>query len=262
MGYERQEAAQMVADAGAQVRALAALQLRGIDECQGLPRPVQHHLTHGFGRRVGMMQRALFGIFAVFPPTQQTPLKPERLQEAQSHLHVFTINLAGLFDNLAWAFVLRHNLLDRIGDPRRVGMFKAATRRFFTPTLRSYLTTDPIAAWQRDYLTTYRDALAHRIPPYIPPAHMTDDEAARLEALSAQELECVRSQDWGRLEQVRQEQSQLGEPCFVFMHEFSSDREARPVLLHPQLITDCATVAECGDRFFSTWHEPAAGSDQ
>ncbi len=68
----------------------------------------RNHLLHGSARRLSRIQRALENIFELFPPSTGRPLKRDKLN-VEINLHAYVINMAGLFDNWAWAFVLRHN---------------------------------------------------------------------------------------------------------------------------------------------------------
>jgi hypothetical protein len=70
-------------------------------------------------------------------------------------------------------------LLDQVGGPKNVGMFLARTQRFLPPELRIYVTTEPIKSWHQEYLKSYGDALAHRIPLYIPPSTFTQADTQR-----------------------------------------------------------------------------------
>jgi hypothetical protein len=57
----------------------------------------------------------------------------------QINLHAFVINLSGVFDNWAWAFIHRHDLLRNVGGKTNVGMFKEATQRLLPAALSDYL---------------------------------------------------------------------------------------------------------------------------
>lgn len=88
------------------------------------------------------------------------------------------MNLYVLFDNLAWAFVLHHDLLSTVGDRKKIGFFLSATSRFFPPTLRAFADDAKMNTWHGEYLKNVRDALAHRVAPNIPPAtYSKEDES-------------------------------------------------------------------------------------
>lgn len=233
---------------------LQALMFRGLAEAQETQSDdVRKYLNHGVGRRLSILKRSIEEIFEIFPPTREERLSRDQVTSVQVFLHAFVINLSGVFDNWAWAFVHRHDLLGEIGGALNVGVFKRRTQRCFSETLRTYLADSPISDWHEQYAKNYRDALAHRIPLYVPPANWTDDDKAEYERLEAEKARLIAAQEWDRLDVVWNEQDLIGTPSFVFMHEYSPDENARPVVLHPQVICDGMTVVEFGNKFYDSW---------
>ena len=216
------------------------------------------HMLHGAGRRVKVMRRAIENIFTLFPLWQDRPLPSAVLTDTQINLHAFVINLYGIFDNFAWAFVIRHRLETHIRNYRRIGLFKEETQRFLPAALREYIESKPVVDWYENYLTNYRDALAHRIPLYIPPYTLTVEEGDSYNRLKAEEFECIRTGCFERLEAVRSEQAALGNPSPIFLHTFAEGEASIPLWLHPQLLSDGNTIVDFGTRFLAGWHERAA----
>jgi len=236
---------------------LQTLMFEGLKHSEPLgSEEAKRQLRHGVGRRLGVMKKSVEQIFTLFPPAQQTPLQSEVLMEVQIYLHAFVINLSGIFDNWAWAFLFRHGLNERI-DKRNVSLFKKETQRLLPASLSDYLSSQDISTWHEKYLKNYRDSLAHRIPLYIPPAQYTDDDAKRYQELERQKIECIRQGEWDRLDAVWAEQDSVGRSCPLFMHEFSDEERSRPLLLHPQILSDGMTVTEFGNRYYAAWHEHA-----
>jgi hypothetical protein len=257
MTYAVELLKQLRTNHGNVTRDLQTLMFEGLKQSELLDsEEAKRQLRHGVGRRLGVMKKSVEQIFTLFPPAQQTPLQRELLMEVQIYLHAFVINLSGVFDNWAWAFLFRHGLSDKI-DKRNVSLFKRETQRFLPATLRDYLSSQEMTTWHEKYLKSYRDALAHRIPLYIPPAQWTGDDANRYQELEKQKIECIRQGEWDRLEAVWAEQDSVGRSCPLFLHEFSDDEHLRPLLLHPQILTDGMTVTEFGARFYAGWHEHA-----
>ncbi len=215
------------------------------------------HMLHGAGRRLKLLRRCLKSVFRLFPPSQLAPLDSEDLDEVQISLHAFVMNLYGVFENLAWCFVLRHDLEAEIGDRRRIGMFLKTTQKYLPVPLRSYLTSETVQQWQTEYLKNYRDALAHRIPLYIPPATYTPEQSERFKVLDQDEWESIRLQQWDRLDEIRTEKATLGAACPMFIHSYSDEGGGRPLHLHPQMICDMKAVVEFFRLYFSHWHERA-----
>ena len=238
--------------------ALQELSLQHLVQAEPFPHDgVREHLLHGAARRLGVLRRSLVQIFDLFPLEQARPLPLETLADVQINLHAFVINLSGIFDNWAWAYVLRHGLLAQIGGRRSVGLFTTATASRLPSVLREYLSAQPLVAWQANYLKNYRDALAHRIPLYIPPAEFTTEEGARYSELEIEKTQRIRVMDWPRLNAICAEQSALGVPSFSFLHSFAEGQPSRPILMHPQLLTDGQGVVQFGKLFLEHWHEVA-----
>lgn len=192
----------------------------------------------------------------LFPPSATKPLASDVLNDAQINLHAFVINLYGLFDNLAWAFVWRHGLENAI--PRnQVSLFNAATKHHLPAALRSYLDSPKMADWGRTHLKNYRDALAHRIPLYIPPASYSDEQADRAAQIEMETMDAIRARDWQRVERLSAEERHLGSACPLFMHSFNESEGSRKNYLHPQMLSDAKTVTEACDVFFTHWHQRA-----
>lgn len=217
----------------------------------------REHMLHGAARRLGVIRRSVENIFNLFPPSLDRPLARDALDDIEINLHAFVINLNGIFDNWAWAFVLRHDLESDIGDRRNVGLFKGKTQRLLPATLKEYLESMTMTQWHEHYLKSYRDALAHRIPLYLPPAEWTQEESEHYNRLEAEKIECIKSMRWERLEAVRAEQGKIGRPCLTFLHAFSKEEASRPVYLHPQLLCDSKAVVEFGTKYLGAWHERA-----
>jgi hypothetical protein len=218
---------------------------------------IEEHLHFGAVRRVRVLKRSLENIFTLFPPTAKQLLGPDELSDVQINLHAFVMNLYGVFDNWAWAFVIRHDLEAAIGKRQRIGLFIEATKKYLPPNILSSVSDPANSAWYEKYLKSYRDALAHRIPLYIPPADFTPEDSERFNQLQRELGESLRSSDLGRHMEAKRQQMAIGRPSFKFLTTLSDADELQPLWLHPQILTDARTVAEFGLRFLANWHERA-----
>lgn len=239
-------------------RQLLSLGLEGMSQAREVEdEETRKYLNHGVGRRLSILKYSTEAIFSIFPPERDQVLTRDEVTAVQIYLHAFVINLFGVFENWAWAFIHRHNLSGEIGNVRNVGLFKRNTQRFLPDSLRNYLTSENISNWHEKYLKNYRDALAHRIPLYVPPAALSDEDGEKYKRLEVKKARLFREQKWDRLDEVWAEQDQIGAPCAVFMHEFSADGRSRQVFLHPQVLSDCITVVDFGTKFYEEWHSRA-----
>jgi hypothetical protein len=216
---------------------------------------LREHLSHGAARRIKVIRKALENIFSIFPPTREHKLESDELADAQINVHAFCINVSGFLDNLAWSFVLRHDLLGAVGGQRGVDLFKKVLRGHLPEPINNGVSA--MKEWQSRYLKNYRDALAHRIPLYIPPFLLTNDETERYEVLEARKLELLFGDDHEAYLAAAAELDAMGRVAPVFLHSFEFDQEYQPLMLHPQLIADCAKIVEFGDLFLQNWQSQA-----
>jgi hypothetical protein len=222
-----------------------------------LPPKSAEHLSQGAGRRIGVLGHCITTIFKKFPPSAHRPLQRSDLYDVQIAHHAFVINLYGFFENLAWAFILRHGLEAEVGGRKKIGLFLNSTQRLLPPSIRDYLTSTTMVAWHNDYLKNYRDALAHRVPLYIPPSALTDADVVELNTIAQQEQEALNERKWDVLDDLRERKLSLGRPCLFFAHSYSDDEDPRPIYLHPQILCDAKTVVDFVPTFLKGWHEHA-----
>ncbi len=150
----------------------------------------REYLMQGVGRRLKTLTRCINNIFTTFPPGQVEHLSKEALTDIDINLHAFFINVAGIFDNLAWVFVYENDLLGKSKEgkiPRDwVGLFNEETQKHLKVELRDYLNTDSMKSWYRSYSKSYRDTLAHRIPLYVPPSLLSEADAKEYQIIEEQ----------------------------------------------------------------------------
>jgi hypothetical protein len=212
---------------------------------------VRDYLQYGVGRRLNIIQLSMRKIYELFPPCQDEPLPEETIHEVQVYLQAFVINVSGIFDNWAWAFVFKHDLLEKIGGKLSVGMFLPRTQQCLPASLRDYVTTEPRISWHKKYMKDYRDALAHRIPLYVPPFRIDPKDEERYGQLELRKQALFERHDWAELDRIDDEQKSLGKALPVFLGDFSSPE----VYFHPQLNADGGLVLEFAKLFYSAWHE-------
>ena len=191
-------------------------------------------------------------VFKCLPPQRHKPPARENLQAAQVHLQAFVINVAGCLDNLAWICVEEFGIRDKKGLPlarKRVGFRKANidVRAAVPPAFVAYLVE--IEDWM-DMQENFRDALAHRIPLYVPPYSVLQSEVETHSALQ-QELMLAefRSAPDEQVRRLRAEVNRLRFFHAMITHSFSEP--ARPIVFHAQLIADFRTVEELTKRLFA-----------
>jgi hypothetical protein len=180
----------------------------------------KENLMQGAGRRLRIINASIHNIFGLFPPTHKEVLSDDEAAALCIQMHAFIINTAGIADNLAWTLVKEKNVSLK---PTEVGLHLAKTKDILSAAFRQYLETDPISTWSKRYLKEYRDALAHRIPLYIPPGESPDGKRF---------------------------------PVPIFRGSVNSDHVVK---LHPQVLADFNTVAQIVEKF-TEFEFPAAAT--
>jgi hypothetical protein len=203
----------------------------------------QEYVRHGVCRRLKIIRRCIDNIFAIFPVERKKPLREEERSDLEINLHAFIINVYGLQDNIAWVYVIEKSLEDVIKGGRvGVGLFIENTQCHMPSELREYLSK--FKSWHDRYAKNFRDALAHRIPFYVPPSTMTPTDAQKYQELENQISEQLKNHDFDRAEMLMEEQEAIGSICVAFLHSYSDPDASSPVYFHPQIIVDAKTVME------------------
>jgi hypothetical protein len=196
----------------------------------------QEFLNHGVHRRMKIIRRCIENIFNIYPLNRAQPLSEAELSELCINLHAFFVDLFGVFDNLAWTKAHERNL-PALSNRFKIGMYKKASKtstdlvandEVVGAQLGDYLNSELLLKWQNEHLKEFRDALAHRIPLYVPPYAVNDDGA-------------------------------IINPAPYFTHGTSYDGV---LVLHPQLIADFNTVTELIGKFIELEFSGERGNDE
>lgn len=146
-------------------------------------------------------------------------------------------------DDIAWIWNYECNLnlqKNKIGlTPEHKEL-----RKTFSNEFQACLKTHD--RWIKKYLKDYRDTLAHRIPLYIPPFTLTQEEAKHYQELEKQKW---KSTDPASLSIIDEQQSLLGRFMPLMRHSFSESPEGE-IFFHPQVLADWSTIIELADKFF------------
>jgi hypothetical protein len=108
-----------------------------------------------------------------------------------------------------------------------------------SPEFRAYL--DSREPWF-EQLKDYRDALAHRIPLYIPPFTLDPADAGAYQALDQQATAALRAHDFDGYARLNANKVALTRFRPIMAHSIYA--LGRTMLFHPQLLADFATIEE------------------
>ncbi len=206
---------------------------------------------HGFIRRLKTMKRCIDNIYRICPPDIDRKPSSEELSDLAINLQAFVLNIYGSLDNLAWVWVKEKEkkILNNKGNllaNAEIGFAKEykPIRNSFSSEFRSYLET--LDKWFT-YVKDFRHSLAHRIPLYVPPYVLNEEEVKserELEALQTEALKKHKSDEYDRL---TDKIGTLGKFEPVMTHSFGE--KSPQVVFHAQIIADWNTVVQIAQNF-------------
>ena len=204
----------------------------------------REHGHHGLARRLGSLTRCVEQAFALVPPDLNEIPERSTVVDATINIQAFVMNAFGFCENIAWVWVHERGVAQADGQPlapRQVGLGQGypLVRQALTPAFRDYL--DQREPWFAN-LKEFRDALAHRIPLFIPPYTVRPDDAARFRALEDEAGRALRAQDFARFERLQCEQMALARFQPIMTHSLTS--ATGTIVFHPQLLADFNTLEE------------------
>ncbi len=206
----------------------------------------QEFMVHGVNRRLGVIYRCILNIFQIFPPDQVKPLLSDDRFDVDINLHGFLINIYGAIENLALVVGYENNLIGRKSEGKipkmQVNFFKGKFRNRLNKSLKEYLNQSAIESWYKRYAKNYRDALAHRIPPYVPPSALDDKEQQKYQAIGEKISKLYATYSFDQIDVLQSEQEKIGRANPFFIHSFTEG--SKPLYLHAQLLADFSTIEE------------------
>ena len=205
----------------------------------------REYALHGLLRRVCTLNRCIHNIFSSCPPEQVKRIDDEKAMNLTINLQSFILNIFGCLDNIAWIWNYECNLNFLKNKIGLTPQYKEL-RETFSSNFQDYLNRKTFDDWIQKYLKDYRDTLAHRIPLYIIPFTLTQEEAKHYQELEKQKW---KSTDPASLSIIDEQQSLLGRFMPLMRHSFSESPEGE-IFFHPQVLADWSTIIELADKFF------------
>ena len=210
----------------------------------------REHADHGLARRLGTMARCIEQTFELLPPDLATIPERSTTLDASINIQAFVMSAFGCCENMAWIWVHERDV--RLPDsqplpPARVGLGAnyPHVRAALTPSFRDYL--DSRADWFA-HLKDFRDALAHRIPLFIPPYTVNTADVGQYHALEAAANHALRRHDFAGYERLQADQMALTRFQPIMAHSLLGG--AGVVVFHYQLLADFGTIEEMAGVLF------------
>ena len=205
---------------------------------------------HGFSRRLRLMTRCMVNVFEGLPPEITVNPDPDKIHDATISLQAFTFNTFGCVDNLAHIWVHEREVTKEDGNPLPdswvgFGVNNKVVRRSLPKRFIDYLTE--IEPWFK-HLENFRHALAHRIPLYIPPGVVSDENAREYREMDTHIQDAERRGDYAEAERLSDKKNGLTSFVPIATHSFWEN--ASKVRFHFQMLSDFNTVEEIAQTLF------------
>lgn len=182
----------------------------------------KEYALQGFCRRISTLERCINNVFHILPlKNTVNPPDHDRI-DAAINVQAFIFNVFGCLDNLAHVLWYQNQIVpisprgnNREFERTQIGLVPNCTqfRKLLSQSFQEYLTAQD--EWFK-YLKDFRDALAHRIPIYIPRIENAENPDA----------------------------AESFEPYMVH----SWIESGNPLLVHPRLLTDFKIVSEVAEK--------------
>lgn len=207
--------------------------------------------VHGFTRRVTTMKRCIDNIYRICPPNIDRKLSTEELSDLAINLQAFVLNVYGSLDNLAWVWVKEKGILNKKKNPLTNGQIGFAekytyVRDSFPDSIREYLNTEQYKKWF-SYIADFRHSLAHRIPLYVPPSVLNNEETLKAHELKDLQKKAIQNEQPEKLIRHIVEMHSLGKFVPWMTHSFGEN--SPQAVFHAQIIADWNTVMQISEIF-------------
>lgn len=149
----------------------------------------KRHMGEGFNRRLLMVQSSRIRIREKTRPPRTESLSHYLATELCTHVNSYYVNLRGALDNMAWALIYEAVLKSPVNeDSRKTRQYCDLFGREFLGDLgRTKVDLATLIEGKREWgrnLKEFRDPAAHRIPLYIPPGVMREDDLKEFRRLN------------------------------------------------------------------------------
>lgn len=202
---------------------------------------------HGACRRLRDLGHCARRVWEKIPPDAAAPSRDD-IFDATMFIQAFIVNIYGAIDNLAWIWTGEKPVLGNDGtalSPFAVGFRpkNKVVRKSVSGETQAFL--EGTDEWF-GLLESFRDALAHRVPLYVPFMTLTDGASEELKAF--QEETMAPGWSYERWNAVMVKAHELGRFEPLMTHSlFTAPR----VPFHQQMICDFATVVALGELIFT-----------
>ncbi len=199
---------------------------------------------HGLCRRLQTLRRSLDRVYELIPPKPRQLPSTLKREDAEIYLSAFITATYGAVDNLAWIWVSETGLTRQNGkplSPSQVGLRpdNEIVLNSLPETIQSKI--QAFSGWFRQN-SDYRHAIAHRIPPYIPPYNVSFRDVSSDKMLDNHIWAATLGGNSALAQKLQRQQRKIRIFNPVIQHSWGEG--ATPVLFHAQLVADSRTIVD------------------
>jgi len=214
----------------------------------------------GFLRRLKTLAFCVREAFATIPPGADAIPSDTKLQQCTVCIQAFVFNVFGCMDNLAHLWIRERGIKQANGNDiplLRIGLGEKCkdVRKSLSQDFQEYLSSERMKTWFK-YHESYRHALAHRIPLYIPPHGVKQSDVPAYEELERQKSMAMARVEMDEYQRLDKEQKKLA--VFQPFMQHSWDEISPIMYFHAQLLADYETVVDFGRRMLKELDRPKA----
>jgi len=202
----------------------------------------REYLNHGVARRLSYLHYCASCVDSVLPKDRESRFSASEQKYLTMNLHVHWINLAGILDNLAW-FTLFRATEREVEVKRRKSIYLSSrkVREHLSSAARAVLDEEVTTRWIAG-MRNFRDALAHRIPPYVPPSLVLTEDVDAFRQVSEQIDQAILDGRFDDVSRLEAEQDQLTQMAPFVLHSYGDPDAASPVPVRSSLAADLRQV--------------------
>jgi hypothetical protein len=203
------------------IRELYLLQMR-----QNLCDDSKRHLHRGLLIRLGMMEECII-ILNEELNKAHSPLDGYLSMQLTLFLNAYYLNLAGSLDNIAWALVYHHSLINNIDEdePKHRRFAQHLGKDFLAEIRKKHLDqlSDGLETFRDWYwdMREFRDPAAHRIPLSVPRSVHSEEDVKEYYRLDKEAAELIAQGEEARGMDLIHQSYRLGKHMPIFVSETS-----------------------------------------
>jgi len=203
------------------------------------------HITHGVCRRLLLLQRSTALICELTPPEREDPLSDDEGADLNLHLNSIYVHIRGATDNIAWALALEHGVFGEVREDapsfrQQIGLFGKAFRDRLSAAHPEFAEALSRGVTALAELPQLRDPVAHRIPLYVVPAVLTEEESRQHSKLTNEWNRANAERAPDRAEEAMKAMGRLGVFRPMFAHSLREPLSAYS--LHGRLGSDLEAI--------------------